>query len=158
MHDYMGCVLSMDRNIGRVLDYLDQHGLAENTIVLYSSDQGFYLGEHGWYDKRFMYEPSLHMPLVMRYPGRIKPGTQVDKMVVSIDFAPTLLDLAGVGIPADLQGVSFRPLITSGKTTSWRKSMYYHYYEYPDHHRVLPHYGIRTDRYKLICFYEDATK
>lgn len=158
MHDYMACVLSMDRNIGRVLDYLDQHGLAENTIVLYSSDQGFYLGEHGWYDKRFMYEPSLHMPLVMRFPGRIKPGTQVDKMVVSIDFAPTLLDLAGVGIPADMQGVSFRPLITSGKTPSWRKSMYYHYYEYPDPHRVLPHYGVRTDRYKLICFYEGAAK
>lgn len=157
MHDYLGCILSVDRNIGRVLDYLDQHDLAKNTIVVYSSDQGFYLGEHGWYDKRFMYEPSLHMPLLIRYPPLIKPDTQIDKMVVSIDFAPTLLDFAGISKPKDMQGVSFKPLL-AGNTTSWRKSMYYHYYEYPDAHRVLPHFGIRTERYKLICFYEGSSK
>lgn len=157
MHDYLGCILSMDRNIGRVLDYLDQHDLAKNTIVVYSSDQGFYLGEHGWYDKRFMYEPSLHMPLLIRYPPVIKPGTTIDQMVVSIDFAPTLLDFAGIGKPQDMQGRSFRPLF-AGKRADWRTSMYYHYYEYPDPHRVLPHFGIREERFKLICFYGGASK
>lgn len=157
MHDYLGCILSMDRNIGRVLDYLDQHDLAKNTIVVYSSDQGFYLGEHGWYDKRFMYEPSLHMPLLIRYSPVIKPGTTIDQMVVSIDFAPTLLDFAGITKPQDMQGRSFRPLF-AGKRVDWRTSMYYHYYEYPDPHRVLPHFGIREERFKLICFYGGASK
>jgi arylsulfatase A-like enzyme len=154
MHDYMGCIISLDRNIGRVLDYLDKTGLAENTIVVYSSDQGFYLGEHGWYDKRFMYEESLHMPFVIRYPKVIKPNSKMNDMVVSIDFAPTLLDIAGIKPPSDMQGKSILPLFSAQKPRDWRKSMYYHYYEYPDAHRVLPHFGIRTERYKLICFYE----
>lgn len=154
MHDYMGCIVSLDRNIGRVLDYLDKTGLAENTIVVYSSDQGFYLGEHGWYDKRFMYEESLHMPFVMRYPKLIKPNTEVGDMIVNIDFAPTLLDIAGIKKPSDMQGRSILPLFSTQKPKDWRKAMFYHYYEYPDAHRVLPHFGIRTERYKLICFYD----
>jgi choline-sulfatase len=156
MHDYLGCILSLDRNIGRVLDYLDKTGLAENTIVIYASDQGFYLGEHGWFDKRFMYEQSMRMPFMMRYPKVIKPNTIVDDLVVNIDFAPTLLNMAGIDIPADMQGKSVLPLATQGKKPKdWRKAVYYHYYEYPDAHRVLPHLGIRTERYKLIYFQAD---
>ncbi len=158
MHDYMACVVSLDRNIGRVLDYLDKTGLAENTIVIYSSDQGFYLGEHGWYDKRFMYEQSLRMPFVMRYPKVIQPKTVVNEMVVNIDIAPTILSAAGVKVPSDMQGVSVLPLAKQpGKIKNWRKSMYYHYYEYPDPHRVMPHFGIRTERYKLIYFYGNGS-
>ena len=154
MHDYMGCILSLDRNIGRVLDYLDKTGLAENTIVIYASDQGFYLGEHGWFDKRFMYEESLHMPFIMRYPKVVKPNSVVNAMVVNIDFAPTILNIAGVKVPSDMQGKSILPLVNQNKKpTNWRKSMYYHYYEYPDAHRVMPHFGIRGERYKLIHFY-----
>ncbi|TAE37129.1 MAG: DUF4976 domain-containing protein [Runella slithyformis] len=154
LHDYMACVLSLDRNIGRVLDYLDKNGLAENTIVIYASDQGFYLGEHGWYDKRFMYEQSLRMPFVMRYPKIVKPKTVVNDMVVNIDFAPTILNIAGVRIPSDMQGKSVMPLVSGAKKPQdWRKSMYYHYYEYPQPHRVMPHYGIRGERFKLIYFY-----
>ena len=158
MHDYMGCILSLDRNIGRVLDYLDKTGLADNTIIIYSSDQGFYLGEHGWFDKRFMYEQSLHMPFIMRYPKVVKPNTVVNDMVVNIDFAPTILNIAGVPIPSDMQGKSVMPLVNQGKKPqNWRKSMYYHYYEYPDAHRVMPHFGIRTERYKLIHFYGNGS-
>jgi choline-sulfatase len=154
MHDYLGCILSLDRNIGRVLDYLDKTGLADNTIVIYASDQGFYLGEHGWFDKRFMYEQSLHAPFMMRYPKAIKPQTVVNDIVVNIDFAPTILNIAGVSIPKDMQGKSVLPLVLQGKKPkNWRRAMYYHYYEYPDAHRVLPHFGIRTERYKLIHFY-----
>lgn len=154
MHDYMASVLSLDRNIGRVLDYLDKTGLAKNTIVIYASDQGFYLGEHGWFDKRFMYEQSLRMPFMMRYPNVIKPKTVVNDMVVNIDFAPTILDLAGVKIPYDMQGKSIIPLVSGGvKPKDWRKSMYYHYYEYPQPHSVMPHYGVRGERFKLIYFY-----
>jgi len=154
MHDYMACIRSLDRNIGRVLDYLDKSGLAKNTIVIYSSDQGFYLGEHGWYDKRFMYEQSLRMPFVMRYPGVVAPNTVVQNMVVNIDFAPTILDIAGVNKPKDMQGMSVLPLVNrKTQNPKWRKSMYYHYYEYPDSHSVLPHFGIRNDRYKLMYFY-----
>jgi arylsulfatase A-like enzyme len=137
-----------------VLDYLAKTGLDKNTIVIYSSDQGFYLGEHGWYDKRFMYEQSLRAPFVMKYPGMIQPKTVVENMVVNIDFAPTILDIAGIKAPSDMQGKSVLPLTQKErKINDWRKSMYYHYYEYPDAHRVLPHLGIRTDRYKLILFY-----
>ena len=154
MHDYLGCVVSLDRNIGRVLDYLDKTGLAENTIVVYSSDQGFYLGEHGWFDKRFMYEQSLRMPFVMRYPGVIKPQTVVNEMVVNIDFAPTILNAAGIKVPSDMQGKSVLPLVSQGKKPeNWRKFMYYHYYEYPDAHQVMAHFGVRNERYKLIYFY-----
>jgi len=156
MKDYLRCILSVDENIGRVLDYLDQNGLAENTIVVYTSDQGFYLGEHGWYDKRFMYEESLSMPLVMRYPAEIQAGQVSDKMVLNLDFASTFLDYAGVPIPEEMQGSSVRPLTADKAAQDWRKSLYYHYYEHPHGwHNVRKHYGVRTERYKLIHFYED---
>jgi arylsulfatase A-like enzyme len=157
MEDYMRCIASVDRNVGRVLDYLDQHGLAENTIVIYTSDQGFYLGEHGWYDKRFMYEESLVMPMVMRYPAGIKKKGEVNEMVQNIDYAPTFLEYAGVKLPADLQGRSMKPLM-EGKKTTWRDAIYYHYYEFPGEHKVRRHYGVRTDRYKLIHFYNNIDK
>ena len=109
MHDYLGCVLSVDRNIGRVLDYLDKHGMRDNTLVMYSSDQGFYLGEHGWFNKQFMYEESLHMPLVVRYPPLLKPGTVTNQLFVNTNFAPTILKVAGLPVPADMQGNHFCP-------------------------------------------------
>jgi arylsulfatase A-like enzyme len=143
----------MDRNIGRILDYLDKTGLAKNTIVIYTSDQGFYMGEHGWFDKRFMYEESLRTPFVMRYPGKLAPGKVVNNMLVNIDFAPTLIDLAGIKVPADMHGKSFATLLSGSPVKDWRKAMYYHYYEYPQPHHVAPHFGIRTERYKLIRFY-----
>jgi arylsulfatase A-like enzyme len=154
MQDYLACVRSLDNSIGEVLDYLDKHGLADNTIVIYTSDQGFYLGEHGWFDKRFMYEQSFRTPLVMRYPGHIKPGTKCDKLVQNIDYAPTFLDLAGVPVPDDIQGISLTPLWEE-KNPKWRDALYYHYYEFPNEHMVKRHYGIRTKRYKLIHFYND---
>lgn len=154
MEDYMRCIASVDRNVGRVLDYLEQHGLAENTIIIYTSDQGFYMGEHGWYDKRFMYEESLVMPMVMRYPAGIKKKGVVNEMVQNIDYAPTFLEYAGVKIPADLQGKSMKPLM-EGKKVAWRDAIYYHYYEFPGEHKVRRHYGVRTDRYKLMHFYND---
>ncbi|MBN1542393.1 sulfatase [candidate division KSB1 bacterium] len=156
MQDYLSCILSVDENVGRLLDYLDRTGLAEDTIVIYTSDQGFYLGEHGWYDKRFMYEESLSMPLVMRYPRKIQAGQVAKEMVLNLDFAPTLLDFAGVDIPKEMQGESFRPLTQGRAPADWRKSIYYHYYEYPHGwHNVMRHYGIRTQRFKLIHFYHD---
>ena len=156
MKDYLRSVKSVDENIGRVLDYLDETGLAENTLVVYTSDQGFYLGEHGWYDKRYMYEESLSMPLVARLPAEI-PANQINEdIVVNLDFAPTILDFAGVAIPDDFQGHSLRPLMESRTPDKWRNSMYYHYYEYPHGwHDVKRHYGVRTDRHKLIHFYND---
>jgi len=156
MKDYLRSIASVDENIGRLLDYLDEAGLTENTLIVYTSDQGFYLGEHGWYDKRFMYEESLRMPLVMRYPEGVPAGQVSDEMVLNLDFAPTLLDFAGVEAPADMQGRSFRS-IAAGKTPGdWRDAMYYHYYEYPHGwHDVKKHNGVRTDRYKLIHFYDD---
>ncbi len=153
LKDYLSTARSLDRNIGRILAYLDRNGLAENTVVIYASDQGFYMGEHGWFDKRFMYEESLKTPVVMRYPGVIRPGTKVDQLVVNIDFAPTILNIAGVKTPAGMQGTSFLPLVKNEKNVSWRKGVYYHYYEYPEPHRVAPHFGIRTAQYKLIRFY-----
>jgi len=128
--------------------------LTENTIVVYTSDQGFYLGEHGWFDKRFMYEESLRTPLLMRYPKEIKPGTVIDQMVQNLDFAPTFLDYAGVAQPQDLQGESFRKVVGQ-QTDQWRDAIYYTYYEYPSVHMVKRHYGVRTDRYKLMHFYYD---
>lgn len=153
MRDYLATARSMDRNIGRILDYLEKTGLSKNTIVIYTSDQGFYMGEHGWFDKRFMYEQSLRTPFVIRYPGKIKSGTRVDQMIVNIDFAPTLLDMVGLQVPNDMQGKSFTRLLKGERVSDWRKSMYYHYYEYPVPHRVAPHIGMRTERYKLIRFY-----
>jgi arylsulfatase A-like enzyme len=152
--DYLRCIQSVDDGVGEVLDYLDKNGLADNTIVIYTSDQGFYLGEHGWFDKRFMYEESLRTPLIIRYPKEITPGSVNDKLVMNLDFAPTFLDYAGVSIPDDMQGESFRNMV-AGKRVQWRDAVYYHYYEFPAEHMVKRHYGIRTDRYKLIHFYYD---
>jgi len=155
MQDYLGTIAGVDEGVGQVLDYLDKHGLAENTIVVYTSDQGFYMGEHGWFDKRFMYEESLRTPLVIRYPKEIEAGIKSDALVQNLDFAPTFLDYAGVEIPKDIQGESFRKLM-SGENSEWRDGIYYTYYEYPSIHMVKRHYGIRTDRYKLIHFYYDV--
>jgi arylsulfatase A-like enzyme len=152
--DYLRVVASVDDCIGRLLDYLDANGLAENTIVVYSSDQGFYLGDHGWYDKRWMFEESLRMPFVMRWPARISAGTVIDELVQNIDFAPTFLDSAGLKAPNDVQGVSFLPLV-QGEPMPWRDAVYYHYYDGPGEHGVAKHYGIRTRRYKLIYFYDN---
>lgn len=155
MHDYLGVVAALDENVGRLLDYLDQSGLADNTLVVYTSDQGFFLGDHGWYDKRFMYEESLRMPLLMRYPRAIKAGSVNEHIVLNVDFAPTFLDFAGISPPARMQGRSFRCLLEGQKCIDWRTAMYYHYLEYPAVHQVKRHYGIRTQRYKLIHFYYD---
>ena len=151
--DYLATIRSVDDNIGRVLAYLKENGLEENTILIYASDQGFFLGEHGFFDKRFMYEESLKMPFIIRYPGKIKAGTVVNDIVSNIDFAPTLLEMAGVSIPEKVQGNSFFKILKGQASNNWRQSMYYHYYEYPYYHRVQPHYGIRNQRYKLIHFY-----
>ena len=153
MHDYLGSVLSMDRNIGRVLDYLDESGLTANTIVVYTSDQGFYLGEHGWFDKRFMYEESMRTPLAIRYPAAIEPGQVVTEMVQNIDYAPTLLDLAGAPVPPGVQGLSLKGLVTGETETLNRDSLYYHYYQgIESTHRVAKQYGVRTKTHKLIRF------
>jgi arylsulfatase A-like enzyme len=153
MHEYLGTVHSMDRNIGRVLDYLDQTGLAENTIVVYTSDQGFFIGEHGWFDKRFMYEESMRTPLLIRHPAAIAPGQSQTEMVQNIDYAPTLLDLAGVPIPPDMQGVSLKGLLTGEVEDLNRDALYYHYYEgIEEEHNVAKQYGIRTRTHKLIRF------
>jgi arylsulfatase A-like enzyme len=155
LKDYYATANSLDRNIGKLLDYVDQSGLAKNTVVIYASDQGFYLGEHGWFDKRFIYEESLKTPFVIRYPGVITPGTTVKDLVLNVDWAPTVLNIAGAKIPADIQGKSFLPLLKAPQTAKvpWRKEAYYHYYEFPEPHHVSPHFGIRTDRYKLAYFY-----
>ena len=152
--DYLRTIKSVDDGVGEVLDYLEEAGLDENTIVVYTSDQGFYLGEHGWFDKRFMYEESFRTPLLMRYPKEIKPGTKIDKLVQNLDFAPTFLDYAGIETPEEMQGESFRNLV-AGKTSEWRDAVYYTYYEYPSVHMVKRHYGIATERYKLMHFYYD---
>jgi len=150
--DYLRVVAALDDNVGRVLDYLDKSGLAQNTIVVYTSDNGFFLGDHGWFDKRFMYEQSLRVPLIIRYPGHTKPGTTAKELVTNVDFAPTFLDYAGVKIPEDMQGRSLKPILEGQAPTDWRTSVYYHYYEFPQPHHVHPHYGLRTDRYKLMFF------
>ena len=152
MHDYMRVIHSVDRNVGRVIDYLRKHNLLDNTLVVYTSDQGFYMGEHGWFDKRFMYEESFRTPLLMYMPGG-KRG-DITEMVQNIDYAPTFLQLAGVQVPKDIQGVSMLPLL-KGKRVPWRKSLYYHYYEFPDEHNVCRHYGVKDQRYVLIHFYDD---
>jgi len=160
MRDYLRVITSIDRNVGRVLDYLDAHDLLENTLVVYTSDQGFYMGEHGWFDKRFMYEESFRTPLLMRLPGGKKGD--VDQLVQNIDYAPTFLELAGVPIPEDIQGESLLPLMKAHTNRHdrevighWRDGLYYHFYEYPAEHAVRRHYGVRDSRYKLIHFYQD---
>jgi arylsulfatase A-like enzyme len=152
--DYLRTIASVDENLGRVLDYLDQSGLAQDTVVVYSSDQGFFLGEHGWYDKRWMYEESLRMPLIVRWPGVVRAGSVDEHLVQNLDFAPTFLEIAGVGIPPDMQGRSLVGLLKESAADDWRTSVYYHFYEFPGVHDVRRHRGIRTDRYKLIHFYE----
>ena len=152
--DYLRTIQSVDDGVGELLDYLDKEGLSENTIVVYTSDQGFYLGEHGWFDKRFMYEESLRTPLLMRYPKEIKPGTKINQMIQNLDFAPTFLDYAGITPSDNFQGLSFRSIVNQ-KETKWRDAIYYTYYEYPSVHMVKRHYGVRTERYKLMHFYYD---
>lgn len=152
--NYLRTIQSVDDGVGEMLDYLEKNGLAENTIVVYTSDQGFYLGEHGWFDKRFMYEESFRTPLLMKFPKEIKPGTVNKNLVQNLDFAPTFLDYAGIKAPKEMQGESFRKLV-SGESTDWRDAVYYTYYEYPAEHSVKRHYGVSTDRYKLIHFYYD---
>ncbi|MCX7887522.1 MAG: sulfatase [Verrucomicrobiae bacterium] len=154
MHDYLGTVKAVDESVGKLLDYLDREGLARNTLVVLSSDQGFFLGEHGWFDKRWIYEESLTTPLLIRWPGIAKAGATCAALVSVLDFPETFLDAAGLPIPPDMQGRSLRPLLEGDIPADWRKSFYYHYYEYPGPHNVRKHYGIVTDRYKLFHFYE----
>ncbi|TRX66415.1 sulfatase [Carboxylicivirga sp. M1479] len=158
MRDYMACLLSLDENVGRLLKHLEESGELDNTIVVYTSDQGFFLGEHGWFDKRIMYEECYRMPLLVRYPKAIKAGTQSSALAMNLDFAPTFLDYAGLDVPKDMQGVSLRPVFENEGLApkSWREATYYHYYEYPSWHSVKRHYGMRTNRYKLIHFYNDV--
>ncbi|MHC4882082.1 MAG: sulfatase family protein [Planctomycetota bacterium] len=153
MRDYLACIAGVDENVGRLLQYLKDNGLEKNTVVMYSSDQGFYLGEHGWFDKRFMYEESFRTPLLVKWPGVIKPGSVNKDLVQNIDFAETFLDMAGTAIPSDMQGESLVPIMKGDTPAGWRKSLYYHYYEYPAVHRVRRHEGVTTGRYKLIRFY-----
>lgn len=154
MHDYLACVKAVDESVGRLLDYLDKEGLADNTLVMFSSDQGFYLGEHGWFDKRWIFEPSLRSPLLVRWPGVTRPGSVNNNIVSLLDFAETYLDVAGVKIPGDMQGRSLVPLCKGETPADWRKSLYYHYYEFPTPHHVRPHYGVITERFKLVHYYK----
>ncbi|MEM8864503.1 MAG: sulfatase [Planctomycetota bacterium] len=152
--DYLRCVAAVDDQLGRVLDYLDEAGLAENTLVIYCSDQGFYLGEHGWFDKRWMYEQSLRTPCIVRWPGVVEAGSVCQEIVSPIDFAPTFLATAGATVPSDMHGASLLPVLGGQTPGDWRRSFYYHYYEYPGWHFVRRHYGVTDGRYKLIHFYE----
>jgi len=154
LHDYLACVASVDRSVGRVLDYLKDNGLETNTIVVYSSDQGMFLGEHNWFDKRWIFEESLRTPLLIRWPGVVKPGSVDKHMVSNLDFAETFLDAAGVPVPARMQGRSLLPLLTGQSPPDWRTNFYYHYYEYPNVHNVPRQYGVVTERYKLVRFYK----
>jgi arylsulfatase A-like enzyme len=153
--DYLRCVAGIDENVGRILKYLDDNGLTENTIVIYTSDQGFFLGEHGWFDKRMIYEECTGMPFLIRYPKEIKPGTVNNDIILNLDFASTFLDFAGIATPSYMQGESFRSNLTGKTPPDWRKAMYYRYWMNNDNpHHVPAHYGIRTERYKLAYFYE----
>jgi len=155
MQDYLACIAAVDKSVGQVLDFLKENGLDKNTVVIYTSDQGFYLGEHGWFDKRWMFEESYRTPLLIQWPGVIKPGSVNKDIVSNLDFAETILDMAGVKIPSDMQGLSMVPVLKGNTPANWRKEHYYHYYEYPAVHSVKRHYGISTERYKLIHFYYD---
>lgn len=155
MQDYLACIAAVDKSVGKVLDFLKENGLDKNTIVIYASDQGFYLGEHGWFDKRWMFEESYRTPLLIEWPGVTKPGSTNGDMVSNLDFAETILDMAGVKIPEDMQGMSMVSILKGKTPSNWRKEHYYHYYEYPAVHSVKRHYGISTERYKLIHFYYD---
>ena len=154
LHDYLGCIKAVDESVGRLLAYLDAESLAEDTIVVYASDQGFYLGEHGWFDKRWIFEESLRTPLLVRWPKVVKPGSRTSRIVSNLDFAETFLEAAGLAIPPEMQGRSLVPLLAGRTPPDWRTSFYYHYYEYPGPHDVRRHYGVVTDRHKLVHFYE----
>jgi arylsulfatase A-like enzyme len=154
LQDYLACIQSIDDNVGRLLDWLDTNGLKENTIVIYTSDQGFFLGDHGLYDKRFMYEPSIRMPFLVRWPAVIKPGSIADALAINPDFAPTFLDAAGISVPESMQGHSLMPLLKGQRPPDWRTSFYYRYYHDPGHHNTRAHYGVRTDTHKLIYFWK----
>lgn len=153
MRHFLGSMRAQDEAIGRLLDYLDKSGLAENTVVVYTGDHGFFLGDHGWFDKRFMYEEAIRVPWIIRYPGVVAPNTVRNEWVVNIDNAPTALQIAGVPVPESMQGQSLLPILQGHTPADWRTSLYYHYYEFGPPHWVLPHYGIRTSRYKLIYYY-----
>ena len=157
MKDYCAVIKGVDENVGRLLDYLEEIGELDNTIIVYTSDQGFFLGEHGWFDKRFMYEECQRTPLLVRYPKAVAAGVRTKALAMNIDLAPTFVDMAGLEVPADMQGRSLKGVLTSGGKTpeAWRTGVYYHYYEYPSWHSVKRHYGVRDDRYKLIHFYND---
>lgn len=155
MQDYLACIAGVDKGVGKILDYLQETGLDKNTIVVYTSDNGFFLGEHGWYDKRFMYEESLRIPLVVQWPAAIKPGSVSKAIVSNLDFAGTFIDAAGAVIPEDIQGLSMLPIFKGKTPENWRKEFYYHYYEYPGVHMAKRHHGVATDRYKLMHFYYD---
>ena len=152
--DYLACIQSVDDNVGRLLDFLDKEGLKDNTIVIYTSDQGFFLGDHGLYDKRFMYEESIKMPFLVRWPGVANAGTVQDALAINPDFAPTFMDAAGLQVPSDMQGRSLKPLMGGEKPADWRKSFYYRYYHDPGDHNTRAHYGVRTDTHKLIYFWK----
>lgn len=154
--DYLRCVASIDDNVGRVLDYLKKDGIEDDTIVIYTSDQGFFLGDHGWYDKRFMYEESLKMPFLVKYPKMIKPGTVINDIVTNVDFAPTFCEWAGIKKPAYMQGTSFIPLLSEKPPNDWQQAMYYRYWMHLSHHYVSAHYGVRTLDFKLIYYYGKA--
>jgi len=154
MQDYLATIQCVDDGVGRLLAYLDSGGLAKDTIVIYTSDQGFFLGDHGLFDKRFMYEESLRMPFLVRWPGVIKPGTRSDAMALNVDFAPTFLDAAGLAVPADMQGRSLVPVVRGRTPADWRTSMYYRYYHDPGDHNTRAHYGVRTRTHKLIYFWK----
>ena len=156
MHDYTGTVRAVDESVGRLLDYLEQEGIADNTIVVYSSDQGFFLGEHGWFDKRWIFEESARTPLLVRWPGVSRAGSVSKDIVSNLDFAQTFLDAAGVAAPVDMQGRSLRPVLAGQRPADWRTSFYYQYFEWPRPHHVRPHYGVITDRYKLVHFFGTA--
>jgi len=150
--DYLRCVASVDASVGKLLDYIDESGLRENTIIIYTSDQGFFLGDHGWYDKRFIYEHAVRMPFLMRYPKEIEQGTVTDKLLTNLDFAPTLLDYAGIETPAEMQGISGRAMINGNAPKDWQDSFYYRYWDHGGHN-VCAHYGLRTMTHKLIYFH-----
>lgn len=153
--DYLRCLVSVDISVGRILDFLDKEGLAKNTLVIYASDQGFFLGEHGWFDKRFMYEPSIRFPLLIRYPDGIERRVDKEHLILNVDLAPTILEMAGLPVPASMQGRSLKDILQGKRVSDWRDSFYYHYYEYPAVHSVRRHYGVRTSSFKLMHFYYD---
>ena len=154
LHDYLGCIKGVDDNVGRLLKYLDDTGLATNTIVIYSSDQGFFLGEHGWFDKRWIFQESARTPFLIRWPTVIKPGSVSQELACNLDVAETFLQVAGLPVPGRMQGRSLVPLLQGAAPADWRTAFYYHYYEFPADHRVRPHYGVITDRYTLVHFYK----